>query len=143
MNETLHLLAHVGGRAIAVPADAVESVVDISSIVKAPRAHPAVRGLAALRSRVVTVIDTWELLGLPAPEEGSCRAIITVVDGHHHAVLVDTLEDVAPLDVVAVPTGLSLGRRWAGITTGSAEREGEPLLVIDIAKLVGSIVAVD
>lgn len=141
MSERLHLLAHIGGRAIAVPAEAVESVVDLATIVRAPRAHPAVRGLATLRSRVVTVIDTWELLDLPPPDDESCRAIITVVDGHHHAVLVDTLEDVAPLHVEAVPLGLSLGRRWAEIATGSAERDGEPLLVIDIAKLVGSIVA--
>ncbi|MCC2979587.1 chemotaxis protein CheW [Sphingomonas sp. IC4-52] len=141
MSGTLHLLAHVGGRAIAVPADAVESVVDIATIVAAPRAHPAVRGLAALRSRVVTVIDTWRLLDLPPPDEDARRAIITVVDGHHHAVLVDTLEDVAPIEVEPVPPGLSFGQRWADVTTGSADRSGEPLLVIDIARLVSSIVA--
>ncbi|SEJ22791.1 purine-binding chemotaxis protein CheW [Sphingomonas sp. OV641] len=141
MTDTLHLLAHVGGRAIAVPADAVDSVVDISVIIDAPRAHPAVRGLTALRSRVVTVIDTWRLLDLPPPADDARRAIITVVDGHHHAVLVDTLEDVAPLEVEAVPPGLSLGHRWAEVTTGSAERGGEPLLVIDIARLIGTIVA--
>lgn len=142
MSEALHLLAHVGGRAIAVPADAVESVVDITKVVRAPRAHPAVRGLATLRSRVVTVVDTWRLLDLPAPDEESCRAIITVVDGHHHAVLVDTLEDVAPLDVQPLPPGLSLGWRWAAVATGSADREGEPVLVIDIARMVETIVTV-
>lgn len=141
MSETLHLLAHVGGRAIAVPADAVESVVDITTIVKAPRAHPAVRGLATLRSRVVTVVDTWRLLDLPAPDTAACRAIITVVEGHHHAVLVDALEDVAPLHVQPLPTGLSLGQRWATVTTGAADRDGEPVLVIDITRLVETIVA--
>jgi len=139
----LHLLAHVGGRAIAVPADAVESVVDVPATVATPRAHPAVRGLAALRSRVVTVIDTWQVLDLPRGAEDARRAIITVVDGHHHAVLVDSLEDVAPLDVQPVPSGLTLGRRWASVVTGSAECDGEPLLVIDLARLVGSLVAAD
>lgn len=143
MSGVLHLLAHVGGRAIAVPADAVESVVDVPAIVATPRAHPAVRGLAALRSRVVTVIDTWQVLDLPRGAEDARRAIITVVDGHHHAVLVDSLEDVAPLDVQPVPSGLTLGRRWASVVTGSAECDGEPLLVIDLARLVGSLVAAD
>ncbi len=142
MSAALHLLAHVGGRAIAVPAEAVESVVDIPECVDAPRTHPAVRGLAALRSRVVTVIDTWTVLDLPRSAEAR-RAIITVVDGHHHAILVDSLEDVAPLEVEPLPAGLTLGRRWAGIVTGSAERAGETLLVVDLAKLVGSLVAVD
>ena len=51
MSGTLHLLARLGGQAIAVPAEMVESVVDIDAVVPAPRSHPAVRGLAALRSR--------------------------------------------------------------------------------------------
>lgn len=139
----LHLLAHVGGRGIAVPCESVESVVDISSIVAAPRAHPAVRGLAALRSRVVTVVDTWQVLGLPPGPERASRAILTVVDGHYHAVLVDTLEDVASLAVEPVPSGLALGTRWGALVTGAAERDGEPLLVIDLRALVGSLTTVD
>lgn len=143
MSAGLHLLAHVGGRAIAVLADAVESVVDIHTVVAAPRAHPAVRGLAALRSRVVTVLDTWQILDLPCEDCDARRAIITVVDGHHYAVLVDTLEDVAPLDVEAVPPGLMLGARWAAVVTGSADRDGEPLLVVDLARFVGTLAGAD
>jgi purine-binding chemotaxis protein CheW len=143
MSGVLHLLAHVGGRAIAVPADAVESVVDIPTVVAAPRTHPAVRGVAALRSRVVTVIDTWQVLDLPRGTGEARRAIITVVDGHHHAILVDTLEDVAPLDVQPIPSGLTLGPNWASVATGSADHEDEPLLVIDLAGLVRSLVATD
>ena len=143
MSAALHLLAHVGGRAIAVPAESVESVVDIPAIVAAPRSHPAVRGLAALRSRVVTVIDTWELLDLPRGDGDARRAIITIVDGHHHAVLVDSLEDVAALEVTPVPPGLTLGRRWAQVATGSADHDGAPVLVIDLSRLIGSLVAID
>ena len=143
MSGALHLFAHVSGRAIAVPAEAVESVVDITAIVPVPRAHPAIRGLAALRSRVVTVVDTWQALGLPAGPLGASRAIVTTVDGHQHAVLVDTLEDVAPLDVVPLPPGLALGACWSTIATGTAERAGEPLLVIDLARLVGGLTPAD
>ena len=140
---TLHLLAHVAGRAIAVPAEAVDSVVDITEIVSAPRSHPAVRGLAALRSRVVTVIDTWQVLGMPPGPPEATRAILTVIDGHYHAVLVDTLEDVAPLEIGPVPAGLALGQRWSSVVTGASERDGEPLLVIDLTRLIGSLTAFD
>jgi len=139
----LHLLAHIGGRAIAVPCEAVDSVVDVTAIVPAPRAHPAVRGLAALRSRVVTVIDTWQVLGLPPGPDDAARAILTVVDGHHHAVLVDSLEDVAPLEVQPLPSGLALGDRWGSIATGTAERAGEPLLVVDLSRLIGGLMPGD
>lgn len=143
MSGALHLLGHVGGRAIAIPADVVESVVDIPTIVAAPRTHPAVRGVAALRSRVVTVIDTWQLLDLPRGTGEARRAIITIVDGHHHAILVETLEDVAPLDVQPIAPGLTLGPNWAAVATGSADHDGEPLLVIDLAGMVRSLVTTD
>lgn len=139
----LHLLAHVAGRAIAVPCEAVESVVDVPTVVAVPRAHPAVRGLAALRSRVVTVVDTWQVLGLERGPTNAARAILTVVDGHYHAVLVDSLEDVAPLEVEPIPSGLALGARWSGVAAGTAERDGDLLLVIDLKKLIGTLAAAD
>ncbi len=143
MSAALHLFAQVSGRGIAVPAEAVESVVDIGAIVPAPRAHPAVRGLAALRSRVVTVVDTWAALGLPPGPTDASRAIVTTVDGHQHAVLVDSLEDVAPLEVQPLPSGLALGHRWGTIATGAAERAGEPLLVVDLSRLIGGLIPGD
>lgn len=143
MSEVLHLIAHVGDRGIAIPADTVDSVVDIAEIVPAPRSHPAVRGLAALRSKVVTVIDTWQVLGLASRPDDAKRAILAVVDGHPHAMLVDSLEDVAPLQVDPIPSGLALGQRWSEVSTGVADRSGQTLLVVDLSKLVGLLVAVD
>ena len=90
----LFLIAHIAGRGVAIETAQVESVVDIADTVAVPRAEAAIRGLVALRSRVVTVIDTGTALGLdPTPAE-SCRAVITRIDGHHYAILVDSLEDV-------------------------------------------------
>lgn len=136
MTQALHLLARVGGRSIAIPADLVDSVVDVTAIVPAPRAHPAVIGLAALRSRVVTVVDSWYLLGLGKAPADAERAILTVVDGHHHAIQVDALHDVLALDVEPIPAGMPLGARWAAVVTGAAEHDGEPLLIVDLAALV-------
>lgn len=139
----LHLLAHIAGRAIAVPAHAVESVVDVREIVAAPRSHPAVRGLSALRSRVVTVIDTWQILGLSSGPPDAARAMLTVVDGSYYAVLVDTLEDVAQLDVEPLPSGITLGGRWSAVATGAAQHNNEPLLVLDLSRLIGALATVD
>ena len=91
----LFLIAQVAGRAVAIPADQVDSVVDLGEVVPVPGAERALRGLAALRSRVVTVIDTGLALGLEPTPEGVHRAVITRVDGHYYAVLVDALDDVA------------------------------------------------
>ena len=136
MSAALHLVAYAGGTGILLDARAVDSVVDIGAVVPAPGASRGVRGLAALRSRVITVLDTWHLLGVEPPAVESNRAVVTAVDGHLYAILVDSLEDVATLDVAPVAAGLSLGARWAAIATGTADRDGEPMLVVDLAGLV-------
>ena len=131
----LFLIAHVAGRGVAIPAALVDSVVDIADVVRVPRADPCVRGLAALRSRVVTVIDTGLALGL-APLGRTARAVITRVDGHHYAVLVDSLEDIAQFERRPLSFGASLGPGWRAAATGLIVRDGEPLLVLDPAALV-------
>src|SRR3546814_8303687 len=47
----LFLIAEIGGRAVAISADQIESVVDIGVVTPIPLADARVRGIAALRSR--------------------------------------------------------------------------------------------
>jgi purine-binding chemotaxis protein CheW len=130
----LFLIAHLAGRAVAIDSAQVDSVVDIGTIVPVPRADAQVRGLAALRSRVVTVIDPRAAIG--AGESGGNRAVITRIDGHHYAILVDTLEDVAPFDFRPLASGVVLEGAWSSIGYGTVELDGEPILTIDLRALV-------
>lgn len=131
----LYLIAQIAGRAVAIDSDQVESVVDIGEVTAVPRASSHVRGLAALRSRVVTVVDTQSALGL---ETGGAarRAVITHVEGHHYAMLVDALDDVAPFELMPLASGVALDPAWRGAGRGIVERDGEPILAIDLASLV-------
>jgi len=134
----LFLIAHIAGRGVAIDAVQVDSVVDIGEIVAVPRAEAFVRGLAALRSRVVTVIDTGIALGLPPTPDAMRRAVITIVDGHHYAILVDSVEDVAPFVRLPLSSGLALRGGWQSVGTGLVECDGEPLLIIDLAAVLPS-----
>lgn len=128
----LFLIAQIAGRTVAIESSQVESVVDIAAVVPVPRTARQVLGLAALRSRVVTVIDTHAALGLAAAERPATRAVITRADGHHYAVLVDSLEDVAPFDLLPIAPGIVLDGGWSEAGCGIIERGGEPVLVIDL-----------
>lgn len=130
----LFLIAQVAGRGVAIEGSLVDSVVDIGAITPVPRTVSAVRGLAALRSRVVTVIDTRAALGLD-PTAVARRAVVALIDGHHYAFLVDALEDIAPHARLASISGATLGRGWGG-DAGLIERDGEALPIIDLAALV-------
>lgn len=136
MNEQLFLIAHIAGRGVAIDSAQVESVVDIGYVTPTPRVAKHIRGLAALRSRVVTVIDTHAALGLPPIGIAGSRAVITVIDGHHYAVLVDSLEDVAPFEASPLPSGIALDAAWRRAGCGEIERDGEPILAIDLTALV-------
>ena len=63
MNELL-LIVTIAGERVALPAAAVESVVELDTLIPVPRAAPHVAGLSALRSRVLTVIDCRRSLEL-------------------------------------------------------------------------------
>lgn len=132
----LFLVTRVAGRGVAIAASQVVSVVDIGDIVQVPGATGAVHGLAALRSRVVTVIDTALALGLPPTRGGAHRAVIVRVDGHDYALMVEDLADVAPFDRLPLSPGVALDRGWAVAGAGLVERDGEPLLILDVAALV-------
>jgi len=132
----LYLIAQIAGRTVAIDSDQVESVVDIGEVTAIPRAADHVRGLAALRSRVVTVVDTQSALGLEPSAIEARRAVITLIDGHHYALLVDGLDDVAPFDLLPLAGGFALNSAWRAAGRGIVERDGEPILAIDLASLV-------
>ncbi len=138
----LFLIAQIAGRTVAIESGQVESVVDIGTIVPVPRSERHVRGLAALRSRVVTVIDTRAALGLEAGSQEAMRAVITIVDGHHYAVLVDALDDVAPFDLLPISAGIVLDKGWRVIGRGLVERDGEPILAIALDALIPGAAAI-
>lgn len=138
MNELL-LVVVIGGERVALPASAVESVVELDTLIPVPRAAAHVAGLSALRSRVLTVIDCKRSLELSAPDR-SVRvreAAVIELDGHHYALTVDAVEDVilAKSDPSAVRAGMGPG--WERVSTGMVETDLGPLLLLDVAALIG------
>lgn len=132
----LYLLARMADRAVAISADQVDSVVDLGPLVPVPGAADSVEGLAALRSRVLTVICARTALGVGGQAAATPRAVVTIAEGHHYAILVDAVDDVAPFDPRPLPPGLTLRGRWAEAARGVVERGGEPVLAIDLRALV-------
>lgn len=138
MND-LYLITAIAGRAVAMPSECVDSVVDLGAIVPVPAAPDHVRGLAALRSRVVTVIDAAIALGA-AGSTNTGRAVVVTAGGHLYALLVDRLDDVAPFAVAPLPDGIRLDPAWARAARGVIDREGQAVLVVDPAALIDSSV---
>ena len=139
MNELL-LVVFIAGERVALPAAAVESVVELDTLIPVPRAAPHVAGLSALRSRVLTVIDcvrSLELGSTASATQGIQEAAVVELDGHHYALIVDLVEDVVEAQSEPTPIRAAMGAGWERASVGMVETETGPLLLVDVAALIG------
>jgi purine-binding chemotaxis protein CheW len=142
MNELL-LIVTIGGDRVALPAAAVESVVELDTLIPVPRAAGHVAGLSALRSRVLTVIDCMRSLELGTTDmsDGIREAAVVELDGHHYALIVDVVEDV--VEAQGEPSAMrgAMGSGWERVSKGMVETEVGPLLLVDVAALISGVEA--
>ena len=137
----LLLIVMLSGERIAVLASDVETVVEIEALTPVPRAGDHVVGLAALRSRVLTVIDCKAALEPGARIAEPRDAMVVVSDGHPYALLVDRVEDVVEASGEIAPVPSTLGSGWKGVAKGYVSAEGRLFLLVDVHALIGGPIA--
>lgn len=136
MNNLL-LIVTIAGSRVALPASAVEGVVELDTLIPVPRAAPHVAGLSAMRSRVLTVIDCTRSLDLgETPPRDLREAAVVEIEGHHYALLVDLVEDVIEAIGEPIPVRATMEPGWERASLGLVETDSGPLLLIDVAVLV-------
>ena len=142
MNQLL-LVVTIAGERVALLADAVESVVELDTLIPVPRAAVHIAGLSALRSRVLTVIDCKRSLELGVTDcsDGIREAVVVELEGHYYALIVDVVEDV--VEALSDPTTVraAMGGGWERVSAGMVETETGPLLVLDVAALIAGVEA--
>jgi purine-binding chemotaxis protein CheW len=132
----LYLIARIADETVALPATEIGSVVEVDQIAAVPRVPGHVAGLFALRSRVLTVIDTRTSLELGAIDRASTMtAVIVECEGHNYALLVDEVEDVIESGP-AEPCPALLPPSWRRAARGIIRRGDDAILLIDPATLV-------
>jgi purine-binding chemotaxis protein CheW len=136
----LVLVATIGGQQIAIDAADVEAVVDLWQIVRVPLAPDHIIGVAAVRSRVLTVVDAAAAVGLRAKVTGN-RAIVIDKAGHRYALRVDSIaEVVAPIGDVINFEG-PVGDHWTGVAKGTVDTPHGFAVLVDPARLVAGPLA--
>jgi purine-binding chemotaxis protein CheW len=131
----LLLLARIGGQRIAFRAADVQSVVELAEITPVPLAPDYVAGLAALRSRPLTVIDAVRSLELGQTCHDATGDTLTAVvieqDRHLYALLVDAIEDAISAESDPLPPPGRLDAGWQRCSLGLVETAAGALLLID------------
>ena len=123
----------VAGRRAALRAPDVHSVVELEAVTPVPGAPPQVRGLTALRSAALAVIDCTVALGLPGDtsDPRGRRAAVVEDGGFLYALLVDDVEDVCESQADPVPVPGDAGPGWERVAAGMIETARGPALLVD------------
>jgi purine-binding chemotaxis protein CheW len=133
----LFLLADIDGTTIAIASDVVESVVRVQDFIPVPRVEPLVAGIFALRSRVLTLIDTqYAITGKKQAVSENALAIIAEIGGFHFGLLVDAVHDVVTIFPDQYETGIKPGASWANFTQSLVKVDGKIIVVLCPAKIV-------
>jgi purine-binding chemotaxis protein CheW len=142
--EPLYLVGAVAGRRVAIDSAPVDSVIDLTAVQPVPGAAPGILGLAALRSRVLTVVDCAIALGLaPAArrEKGALPTVVLEIDSYLYGFVLDHVDDVLTADHPMVAPGAPLGGPWSAAAAGIVEIAGAALPVLQPAAVLSAMAA--
>lgn len=143
MTKTLYLIAELAGSRVAIESSLVESVVHVPDIVPAPMSDPSIAGIFALRSRVLTLIDTQFLVtGVQQLPQKGALAVVTEIGGHQYGLLVDKVHDVVPIKIEQAETTISAPPAWARYVAQVADHDGGLVMILETNALVSGQVAI-
>ncbi len=133
----LYLIAELDGQRIAIEAVHIDSVVHVAHVTPIPLMPPHLLGLAALRSRIITMIDCRAALALaPGATATVLTAVVVEVEGHQYGLVVDRVEDVREIDGAPSPLRTRLGAGWEHAVRGMLDDGTASLLLLDPALIV-------
>ena len=130
------LLVSIAGERAAVASEIIRSVVELDGITPVPQAPQHIAGLAALRSRAMTVVDCRRSLELPDAVEPVSLAVVVELDEFLYALVVDAVEEVVSFDTAPSEIRADLLTGWARAALGMVETSAGPALVLDPVKLI-------
>ena len=134
---SLYLIAHISGARVAIDSDHIESRVNVQEIIPVPKSDPAIAGLFALRSRVLTLIDSqYVVTGTAQPAGKGALAVVAEIGGHHFGLLVDAVEDVVSIGDHQIEANIKPPEMWTALVTATASVDGELVMILDPARLV-------
>lgn len=138
--DTLFLFASIGDAPIAIRASQIEAVVRLGDVVSIPLMPAHVRGLAALRSRVLTVIDMESRIFGNATGGGrpATLAIIADIAAHSYGFLVDAVSDITQAPDGIRPIRGKIDTAWAPYVAGLVERDGRSHMLLSLPDFVSA-----
>jgi purine-binding chemotaxis protein CheW len=137
MSNMLYLMADLAGSRVAIDSSQVESIIHLPDVVPVPMCDPSIAGIFALRSRVLTLIDTQFLItGVQQAAHKGTLAVVTEIAGHQYGLLVDKVHDVVPISIAQAESNILPPTTWNRYVDQVAMHEGELVMILNTDALV-------
>lgn len=133
----------IGGQLFGLPINKVHDVFMPDSITRVPCSEHEIAGVLNLRGRIVTAINMRCLLGVVDDDENASRMAVGIeYKGESYGFIIDNVGEVLNLSSdshEATPTNLS--KKWTDISAGVHRLEGELMVILDVEKVLGGMMA--
>lgn len=137
-----YVTAKLADHWFALPISAVHEVFLLTRITHVPQSPPGIIGVLNLRGRIVTALDTRQILGFSAAANAPTMAIGIERQGELFGLAVDEMGDV--LTAVASerePAPMNLDRRWREIVTGVQRADRHLVLIVAVDRLFDGVIS--
>lgn len=127
----------IGDRRFALPGPQVTEILALTTVYPVPGCPAAVEGVIDVRGRVCAVLRLGDLLDSPhAAASKSGAFLLGSAAGMESGLRVDRVEDVCDvIEAGILPPPEHLPERLRALVSGVVERDGTPVIVLDLARL--------
>jgi purine-binding chemotaxis protein CheW len=134
--------ARLAGHWFALPIGAVHEVFLLTRITEIPKSPPGIIGVLNLRGRIVTALDTRQILGFPSAQEGPTMAIGIERSGELFGLAVDEMGDVlTSVPAEREPAPANLDRRWKDIVIGVQRTDQQLVLLVAVDRVFDGVIS--
>lgn len=134
--------ARLAGHWFALPISAVHEIFPLTRITTVPLSPPGLIGVLNLRGRIVTALDTRQIMGFP-PRKDPPNIAIGIERGNElFGLAVDEMGDVLtslPSERERPPSNLD--KRWRDVVVGVQRSEDQLVLIVMVDRLFDDIVS--
>lgn len=126
----------------ALPISSVHEVFLLTRITKVPLSPPGLIGVLNLRGRIVTALDTRQILGFAPASEQPTTAIGIERGNELFGLAVDEMGDVltsAPGERERAPSNLD--KRWRDVVSGVQRVDDTLVLIVTVERLFDDVVS--
>ena len=137
-----YVTVRLGGQEFGIPIFAVYDILNEQRMTPVALASEEIAGVMNIRGRIVTAIDARRRFGLPKRAEEHTMNVVVHYKGEPYSLVVDAVGDVRPIGSESFEANPpNINPAWAELCDGVHRLEGGLLLILNVDRLVGGVVA--